>query len=117
MLLLRWISVLTVGMAVASVACSPSASAPATSNAPSRAQASAPKRVVAAITGQAPGLNNHVNRNNSIQGVDVLQQLVNAGASNLDSQGVRRPQMALNVPSPDDGSWIVRTDGTMDTIW
>src|ERR1051326_6004606 len=83
----------------------------------SRSQASAPKKVVAAITGQAPGLNNHVNRNNSIQGVDILQQLVNAGASQIDRQGERRAQLARNVPSPDEGSWVVRPDGTMDTTW
>lgn len=81
------------------------------------AASSAPKRVTIAITGNAPALSNKLNRNNTIQGVDKLQLLVNAGATDLDANNERRPQLAEAVPSTDNGLWKVLPDGTMETTY
>lgn len=87
------------------------------SSAGAAAISQAPKRVTIAITGQAPALSNKLNRNNSIQGVDKLQLLVNAGATDLDQNNERRPQLAEAVPSVENGLWKVLPDGTMETVY
>src|SRR2546427_12238486 len=68
----------------------------------------APKRVVMAIVGNAPAMDNRLVFNSTIQGADLLSTLVSAGATALDGKGVRHPQLAESVPPPDDGSWRVR---------
>ncbi len=86
----------------------------ATDGAPAPA---APKRLVAAISGNAPALNNKLNINSSVQGVDLLETLVSAGMTSLDIHGVRRPQLAERIPSIDDGTWRILPDGKAETTW
>lgn len=68
--------------------------------------AEGPKRVVVAITGNAPALSNKLNRNNSVQGVDALETLVNAGG--FDGYVDGRPKIdSLEVRFINDGNTMV----------
>jgi len=97
------------------------ATPPASGNSGSAADAartsSTSKRATLAISGNATGLNNKLNPNSSVQGVDMLETLVSAGMTSLDIYGVRRPQLAESVPSVEDGSWRVLPDGRAETTW
>src|SRR4051812_4560173 len=84
-------------MLATGIACTnPRSSAALSGQAPSAAETrapAAPKRVTLAISGNAPSLNNKLNLNNSIQGVDHLEQLVSAGVTSVDRVGARHPQL------------------------
>ncbi len=53
----------------------------------------------------------------SVPGLDVLEELMNAGTANFDTEGTLRPQLAEAVPSLDNGLWTVFPDGRMETTW
>ena len=43
--------------------------------------------------------------------------MIHAGLTLVDGQGVRRPQLAEQVPSTENDLWRVFPDGRMETIW
>lgn len=103
---------LALGLLVA--ACAPVAPSP--SSVPV-SQSSAPKRLVAAITGEAHTLYQKMNPSSTVRGIENLEQLVSAGMANVDDRGERRPQLAEAVPSLENGLWKVFPDGKMQTTW
>jgi len=44
-------------------------------------------------------------------------EVMNAGLVTTDERWTIQPYLAERVPSQDDGSWIIRPDGTMQTTW
>src|SRR6266513_1707750 len=86
-----------------------------TSGAALPAQA-APKRVTAVIMGDPPHFEGRFNPSiGSVPGLDVLEEMVNAGMANFTDQGALRPQLAEAVPSLDNGMWKLLPDGRMET--
>jgi peptide/nickel transport system substrate-binding protein len=80
---------------------------------------STPKRIVAAIMGDPPTVNETVARAGAggTPGVDALEQLVSAGLSQRDDRGLLRAQLGEAVPSVENGLWQVSPDGRMETTW
>ena len=113
-------TILVVLVALAAGCASPSApspSQPQTVAAPARVQA--PKRVIASIMGDPPGMS-HLKVApiiGSTPGLDALEELVHAGLTHFSAQGVALPQLAEAVPSIENGTWRVLPDGRMETTW
>src|SRR4051794_24099474 len=76
----------------------------------------APKRIVAAISGE-PKTVYALFGQAGVRGADALNALVNSGFSTLDGAGSVIPLLAEAVPSVENGLWTVDRDGTMETIW
>src|SRR5437667_6666703 len=51
------------------------------------------------------------------QGRPLLRTLVNPGLSVVDERGARRPALAENVPTLENGLWKTFPDGRMETSW
>jgi peptide/nickel transport system substrate-binding protein len=93
--------------------CAPRSEVPAAPN----DRVAAPKRIVVAIMGDPPTLYNKLNQNNSVPGVDALEELVHVGLSHADRFGVRGARLAQEVPSVENGLWQVSPDGSMELTW
>ncbi|HEY3117498.1 MAG TPA: ABC transporter substrate-binding protein [Chloroflexota bacterium] len=76
----------------------------------------APKRIVAAISGDPRTVYSSFGAN-GVRGADVLNILLNSGLANLDHTATMRPLLAQEVPSVENGLWQVFPDGTMDLSW
>ncbi len=76
-----------------------------------------PKRITAAIHGDPHTLFHTLNPASRVRGIETLEQLVNAGLSLLDKTGNLLPQLAEQVPSLENGLWILLPDGGMQTTW
>jgi peptide/nickel transport system substrate-binding protein len=77
------------------------------------------KRVTGAIHGDPATLSSTINSAGvgRERGVTELELMIHAGLTMIDGQGVRRPQLAEQVPSTENGSWRVFPDGRMETTW
>lgn len=72
----------------------------------------APKRITAAIMSNAHTFYGKLNvPATGLPGLDAVEELVNAGLSNIASQGDLRPQLAEAVPTIENGLWVVHPDG------
>lgn len=67
--------------------------------------------------GDPPTLYNKRNQNNSVPGVDALEELVHVGLTHADRLGERGPRLAREVPSVENGLWLVAHDGRMEVTW
>ena len=77
-----------------------------------------PKRVTAAIYGTPTSVINRMNTAQvTIPGASAVEQLVNAGLSDIDGTGHIRPQLAEAVPSIENGLWRLLPEGRMETTW
>jgi peptide/nickel transport system substrate-binding protein len=93
----------------------PSAGNPANAN---PGQSSGGKRLTAVIMGNPPTFSSRFNpTTGSVPGLDVSEELLNAGMSNYTVTGDLRPQMAEAVPSLENGLWKLLPDGRMETTW
>lgn len=80
--------------------------------------AGAPKRATAVIMGDPPHFAGRFNPSiGSVPGLDVLEEMINAGAANFDREGALRPQLAEAVPTVENGLWRVLPDGRMEVTW
>ena len=79
----------------------------------------APKRIVAAIQGEPKVLSYKVDAAGAggTPGVDNLEELLNAGLVKADDKGNVIPQLAVEVPSLENGLWTLAPDGRMETTW
>ncbi|HZT08515.1 MAG TPA: ABC transporter substrate-binding protein [Chloroflexota bacterium] len=50
-------------------------------------------------------------------GVDAIEELLNVGMSTPDAHGVLQARLAEEVPTVENGHWIVTSDGRMETTW
>ena len=78
-----------------------------------------PKKIIAAIMSTPPTISadNVAAGSGTYQGGDALEELMNAGLTHLDEFGRRRPQLAEQVPTLENGLWKVLPDGRMETTW
>lgn len=102
-------------LALVLAGCAPAAPGASQSSAPG--PQSSPKRLLAAIRGDPHVLYNTLNLNNAVPGIDAVEDLVNAGLSNLDQWANPFAVLAEAVPSLDNGLWKVFPDGRMETTW
>src|SRR5437764_13044140 len=94
---------------------SPSAASPANSS-----ESAGPKRIVMAIAGDLPILDNKMIRSvlaYSAPGGSELQDLITDGLADLDDQSLLTPKLAEAVPSLENGLWKTLPDGRMETTW
>lgn len=97
------------------LACAPAP--PSQSSVPSSQSAAAPKRVTAAITGDLHTFSNKLNPGQNVPGIDVVEDLLHAGLTRTNHQGVLIPRLAEAVPSLENGMWRLFPDGRMETTW
>ncbi len=78
-----------------------------------------PKKIVAAMMSDPPSISSEVvgAGSGTIQGGDALEDLVNAGLTEVDDKGTLRPQLSEVVPTLDNGLWRLLPDGRMETTW
>jgi peptide/nickel transport system substrate-binding protein len=77
-----------------------------------------PKRITVAIIGEAQTLYVDVTvPGGGAPGDNAIQELVNTGLTEMDDAGISRPQLAMDVPSLENGLWRLFEDGTMETTW
>lgn len=106
--------------AIVVTACAPAASQPAGRDPAAGPEAPvAPKRLSVGIMIEPQAFRSQLSRSSlgSIPGSQELEQLVNAGLTIADHQGVLHPQLAESVPSVENGLWRVFPDGRMETSW
>jgi peptide/nickel transport system substrate-binding protein len=79
----------------------------------------AANRIVAAIRGNPISVSNHLTAGGGgrIDGARELSGLTSSGLSANDASGKSIPILAEQVPSIDQGSWVVFPDGRMETTW
>ena len=78
----------------------------------------APRRATAVIMGDPPHFAGRFNPSiGSVPGLDVLEEMLNAGTANFDHEGSLRPQLAEAVPTLENGLWKLLPDGRMETTW
>jgi peptide/nickel transport system substrate-binding protein len=78
----------------------------------------APKRATMVIMGDPPHFAGRYNPSiGSVPGLDVLEEMINAGMANFNHEGELRPQLAEAVPTIENGLWKVLPDGRMETTW
>jgi peptide/nickel transport system substrate-binding protein len=80
-------------------------------------KAEAPKRLLAAIMGDAHTVAQKLNPASYVPGIDTLEELVSAGLTNTDDRGNQRAQLAEAAPTVDNGRWKLQPDGRMEMAW
>jgi len=78
------------------------------------------KHVTAAIMSDPRTLRNTVNTAGGAgeaPGVDTIQELLHVGLATTDGRGRLNARLAEDVPSIENGMWVVAPDGTMQTTW
>ena len=100
-------------------ACTPSVAREQSGNEPSPRPNTQRTHITAAIMGNPAVLSQKLNSTGGgrVPGVGAIEQVVHAGLSQRDDTSVLRPRLAEQVPSPDDGSWRMFADGSMETTW
>jgi len=83
------------------------------------AKAPAHKRVVSAIRGEPPTLNEKLARVGAgrVVGVREMERIFHVGLVIEDDRAELHPALAEAVPSVDNGLWRVFPDGQMETTW
>src|SRR5206468_10735214 len=124
----RGIVVLLVSITVVLVGCAPPSRPDASSGplldagartgqAAGSEQPAAPKRLAAAIMGDAHTVAQKLNPASYVPGIDTIEELVSAGLTNSDDRGNQRAQLAEAAPTIENGRWRVLPDGRMETTW
>ncbi len=80
---------------------------------------SGPKRITAAINGNLRAFYSKIDQlgSGSTPGNEEVEELVNAGLTNLDERNARQPLLAEAVPTLENGLWKVMPDGRMEMTW
>ncbi len=101
------------------VGCAPSSRSTSASDAASVAQPAAPKRITVGVQTDFNSVVTRMLRSGAgtRPGVTEIEQLVNAGLSQLDNNNALAPVVAEAVPSTANGLWKVFPDGRMETTW
>src|SRR4051812_12975107 len=82
----------------------------------SEARAIAFKRVVAAIRSAPASLAQQRTQrpDNTVRGLDAVEELVHAGLTSVKDDGTRTPLLAEAAPTLENGLWKVFPDGRME---
>lgn len=112
----RALAAIFLGAGLLVLSCGPvPSSRPATTS--PQASASGPTTLVVALPGEprvlvtSLGLGNQPNLGGDVQGA------VHRKLATLDDLGQVHPQLAVELPSQERGTWTIRPDGTMQTIY
>lgn len=117
----RWASRLAAVLLVVLVttACVPSGVQPAPSRegsaGPKTLSPAGPSRIVAAIGRDTSNLASKFASTGSFEGDQ--QFMINSPLAVIDPRGSTHPRLALDLPSRDKRTWVVKADGTMETTW
>src|SRR2546425_13253425 len=76
----------------------------------------APKSIVIGIVEEPVGFG-PFNTHTSGGGAQQIEEIAHRYLATLDSQTRPQPDIALQLPSVEDGSWTIRSDGTMQTTF
>lgn len=76
-----------------------------------------PKRAVVAIRGEPRTISTKIDSSPSVPGGADVETMLHAGTALVDADGKLRPQLAREVPSVENGLWVVAPDGRMETTW
>lgn len=112
----RPVAALALALAIVT-GCAPSSPAPpASAGAPAAPRV---KRVTTAIQGDPATLSATINSAGAgrVRGVPEVEMIIHAGMTVFDPSAGRRPLLAREVPSIDNGLWRVLPDGRMETTW
>lgn len=116
----RWLALALLATVTAVASCAPVASPGGQVRGDPQPRASTPKRLIAAISSNPTTLRSNFPGGASggaAAGVDVLEDLVHAGATRRDDRDVLRPVLAEALPSIENGLWKQFPDGRMETTW
>ena len=83
-------------------------------------RSSAPKRIAIAMRGDPKTFSAKLNSAagaGGVPGVAEIEQLLNAGLANQETNGALHVQIAEALPTVENGLWKVNPDGTMETTW
>jgi len=80
----------------------------------SQAVAGAPKHLTVAIMSDPQSVGPEAG---SVSGVQAVRGLLQAGLANPNEQDEWQPQLAVELPSLENGLWQVLPDGSMETTW
>ncbi|MBM2810829.1 MAG: hypothetical protein HW416_1588 [Chloroflexi bacterium] len=114
--------IVAVGLAIvtAVTGCAAPSSSPTSGGTTQAQRPATPKRITAALnTGDPLMLRSNAGGpfGGSANGIDAMENLLNAGAVLRDDVDVLRPQLAEAVPTLDSGLWKLLPDGRMETTW
>jgi peptide/nickel transport system substrate-binding protein len=103
---------------VALVACAPTRPSPTADLAPA-AQPAPPKRITVGVQTDFNAVVTRMVRSGAgtRPGLTEIEQLVNAGLTQLDQANALAPVLAEAVPTTANGLWKVFPDGRMETTW
>lgn len=111
----RWI---LVGVAVSLTACAQPQARPGDSATAPGEQPRAPKVLTIAIQSEPKGfLFDYTQQSKGIGGVSQPPSIVHNFLVADDGLGVFLPQIALELPSVSNGTWVLYADGGMETVW
>jgi peptide/nickel transport system substrate-binding protein len=100
-------------------ACAPARPSPSGDGASAPTAPSGPKRIVVGVQTEINALATRMVRSGAgtRPGLTEIEQLVNAGLTQLDHANALAPELAEAVPSTANGLWKVFPDGRMETTW
>jgi peptide/nickel transport system substrate-binding protein len=77
------------------------------------------KHLVTALRGSPFTLSEAINAagSGSVPGVEILQEIIHAGVGVEDPQSVVVPRLVTDLPTVENGLWVVNPDGTMQTTF
>src|SRR3954447_5681677 len=76
----------------------------------------APNGLAAAIRGNPAAIQQRA-QPDTVRGLDALENLVSAGATQVSVDGLRISQLTDPVPSLENGLWQILSDGRMTMTW
>ncbi len=99
--------------------CAPSTPPPSAGAAPASAPLPQPKRITVGVQTELNAVVTRMVRSGAgtRPGMTEIEQLANAGLTQLDNKNALAPELAEAVPSTANGLWRVFPDGRMETTW
>src|SRR5579862_238289 len=111
------VRVVTIFLLGSVVGCAAPAAPAASATGAATTASSGPKRIVAVIRGDPVTLATAIDEAGAgkTPGLDQVEMMLNAGLGAYDAKSVLQPLLAEQVPTVDNGQWVVNADGTMRT--
>jgi peptide/nickel transport system substrate-binding protein len=78
------------------------------------------RRIAVAITGEPRNLSStlaELTPGGGVRGLGEVEQLLHVGLANQSDRGTLSPRLAEDVPSIENGRWVLLADGRMETSW
>ncbi|TMB88579.1 MAG: hypothetical protein E6J45_11230, partial [Chloroflexi bacterium] len=104
-------------LALALSACAPRSSPAGPGAAPSETAPQAPKILTVGLLRQPANIEGFTGEGGTAGGAGTVRYLIHDHLTVQDDHDAARAQLALEVPSVEQGTWRVNSDGTMDMIW